>query len=164
MVGGNAELFFELIQPGNFAITGRRANQALDLAIGLVFKFGSKNVVLGHNPHQRRLDHFHRRRRNHIKIKVESVNPAVEDLINLLDIFLEANSLARLDQVFTTNARMKFRIVQEQVRKFGALLDQVQLGHTFGLALELLNRNAEQLAQYVTRVVEGQRLIEVTGK
>jgi hypothetical protein len=58
----------------------------------------------------------------------------------------------------------KLRIVQEQIRKFGALLNQVQLRHALGLALEFLHRNAEQLAQHVTRIVEGQRLIEVAGK
>jgi hypothetical protein len=54
--------------------------------------------------------------------------------------------------------------MQEKIRELGALLNQVQLGHALGLAFEFLNRNAKQLAQYVTRIVKGQRLIEIAGK
>jgi len=44
------------------------------------------------------------------------------------------------------------------------LLNQVQLRHTLGFALEFLDWNTQQLAQYVTGIVEGQRLIKVAGK
>jgi hypothetical protein len=70
-------------------------------------------VVLRHDPLQRRLNHLYRRRREHVKIKVESVDPPVEYLVNLLDVFLEANALAHLEQVVAPHARTELGIVQE---------------------------------------------------
>ena len=95
---------------------------------------------------------------------MKSVDPPVKYLVNLLDIVLEANAFAHLDQIVTPHPRTKLRIMQQQIRKLGALLNQVQLRHALGLALEFLHRNAQQLAQYVARIVEGQRLIEIAGK
>jgi len=52
-------------------------------------------------------------------------------------------------------------IVQQQVGQFRALLDEVQLGHSFDLALKFFQRDADQLAQDVTGIVKGQRLVKV---
>ena len=52
----------------------------------------------------------------------------------------------------------------QQVGELRPLLDEVELGHPFGFALELIGGNANQLAQHIAGVVERKRLIEVTGK
>jgi hypothetical protein len=54
--------------------------------------------------------------------------------------------------------------VQKKTRKLGALLYQIQRCHAFDLAFEVFSRNPQQLAQYVSGIVEGQRLVEVAGK
>src|ERR1019366_9539683 len=148
----------------DFSVARRGSHQAFDLTRGFVLELGAKDVVLWHDPLQRRLDHLYRRRREHVKIKVKSVDPTVEYLVNLLYVFLEANALAHLEQVIAPDARMELGIMQEKIKKIGAILNHVQLRHALGRALEFLDRNAEQLAQHVTRIVEGQRLIEVAGK
>jgi hypothetical protein len=51
----------------------------------------------------------------------------VENLVYLLDIVLQTDALARFDQVVPPDARMKLRIVQQKIREFRALLNQVQL-------------------------------------
>src|SRR5882762_2262426 len=95
---------------------------------------------------------------------MESVDPLVKYLVDLLDVVLEANALAHLDQVVAPHSRTELRIMQEKISQLGTLLNQVQLRHALDFALEFLDRNAQQLAQDVTRIVEGQRLIEVAGK
>ena len=54
--------------------------------------------------------------------------------------------------------------MQEQIRKFGALLNKVQVRHALGFVLELRHGDAQHLAQHVTRVVERQCLVEIAGK
>jgi len=55
---------------------------------------------------------------------VESVDPPVEYLVNLLDVVFEANALAHLEQVVAPDARTELRIMQEKISQFGALLNQ----------------------------------------
>ena len=62
------------------------------------------------------------------------------------------------------NARSKLRIVQQQISQLGALLNKVQLRHTFRFTLKFFQRNTNELAQDVTSVVKGQRLIEIAYK
>ena len=71
--------------------------------------------------------------------------------------------LADLDQVLLAHAPI-LRIVQKKISQLGALLNQVQFRHALDFALEFLDRNAQQFAQDVTRIVEGQRLVEIAGK
>src|SRR5207253_6280779 len=134
----NAAMSFELLQPRNFSITGRGPHQALDLTRGFVLELSAKDMILRHDPLQRRLDHLQRCRREHVKIKVESVNPLVEYLVNLLDVVLEANALAHLEQVVAPDARTELRIVQKKISQLGALLNQVQFRHALDFALEFV--------------------------
>src|SRR5690242_17534229 len=60
--------------------------------------------------------------------------------------------------------RAELGIVQQQVGELTALLNEVQLGHPVRLALELAGRDAEYLGKNIPRVVETQRLIEITGE
>src|SRR5579863_1559796 len=62
------------------------------------------------------------------------------------------------------HSSLKLRIMQQQVRQLGALLDEIELRHPMRLALELSSRNADQFAQHIARVVESQRLVEITSK
>ena len=58
----------------------------------------------------------------------------------------------------------ELRIVQNEARKLGTLLHQIQQCHALDLAFELLSRNTQQLTQYITGIVEGQRLVEFAGE
>src|ERR1700690_4158531 len=104
-------------------------------------------MVPRNNSLERRLDDFHRRGRENIKVEMESVDPPVENFVNLIDVFLQSNALAHFDKVIAMHARAELRIVQQQVGKLGALLNQVQLCHALDLALELGNRNTHEFAQ-----------------
>ena len=60
--------------------------------------------------------------------------------------------------------RAKLGIVQQQVSKFRARLNKIKLCHPFRFTLKLRGRNADQFAEHVSGVVEGQGLIEIAGK
>ena len=77
-----------------------------DFAAGGVFKLRAENVVLGHDSFQGRLDNLNWRGRKNVEIKVESVDATVEDLVNLLDVFLQANPLAHFNQISAAHARV----------------------------------------------------------
>jgi len=81
-----------------------------------------------------------------------------------LYVLFEADAFADLDEVLTAYARAEFRIVQQQIRELRSLLHQVQLGHSRRFPLKLGGWNTYQFAQYVTRIIEGQRLVEITCK
>src|SRR5580692_12546695 len=66
--------------------------------------------------------------------------------------------------MFLANFRLKLRIMQQQVCKFCALLYQVKLCHPLRFAFKLRRRNADQFAEHIARIVESQRLVEITSK
>ena len=90
-----------------------------------------------------------------------AVDARIEKLVKQLDVALQANALAHLAQMFLADLRLELRIVQQQVGEFRSLLHQVDLGHSLGLALELLGGNADQFGEHVAGIVEGERLVKV---
>src|SRR5262249_26183960 len=91
-------------------------------------------------------------------------NAAVENLIQQRDVVLQANALADLVQMLLANARLEFWIMQQQVCELCALLNEIKSRHPGGLSLELGSRNSHELGEHVAGVVEGQCLVEITGK
>src|SRR5512147_1237521 len=78
-----------------------------------------------------------------------------------LDVLLQADALACLDQVLLAYAAV-LGVVQQQIGKFPALLDQSNVGEAMNSLGE--SRNADHLAQYDSGVVEAQRLVKVANK
>ncbi len=89
------------------------------------------------------------------------VDARFEQLVQHLDVSLEANALAHFAQMFLPNFRLELRIMQQQVSELSPLLHQVDLGHALGFALEFFGRNSDQLGEHVTGIVEGERLVKV---
>src|SRR5262249_24611144 len=139
-------------------------NDAFDLAVFRVAEFGAEDVVRRNDVLQRSSNHFHRRSAEHIKIKMIAVDPVLQNLVQLLNVFFQANDLAHLIKMLLAYTAAKFRVVQQQVGQLGALLDQIKLGHALGLALKLFGRNTNQLAEHIAGVVKGQCLVEVAGE
>jgi len=164
VVEGHAEIFGELLEARDLAVSGSGANQAIDFAVGMVLELGAEDLILRHNAFEGGLDDLDGRGREDVEIKMEAVDAAVEDLVDLADIFFQTDALADLDEIVTAHARMELGIVEKQVGEFRSLLNQVQLGHALDLALELFDGNANHFAQDVAGIVKGQRLIEVAGK
>jgi hypothetical protein len=54
--------------------------------------------------------------------------------------------------------------MEEQVGKFRALLHQVKFGHPFRFPFKFRGWNTHKFAQDVSGVIEGQRLIKITGE
>ena len=67
-------------------------------------------------------------------------------------------------QVLLAHARAEFGIVQQQICQLGALLHQVQSGHSYSFTFELFQRYAQHLAEHVSGIIEAQGLVEVTGE
>ena len=93
-----------------------------------------------------------------------AIHSVLEHLIEQFDIVFQANVLAHFVEMLLAHSLAKLGIVQQQVGQLGALLHQVQLGHALRLALEFRGRNTHQFAQHIPGIVEGQGLVEVTGK
>ena len=100
----------------------------------------------------------------HVKVEVISIHPVLEDLVKQFDIVFQANVLADFVEMLFAHSAAKLGIVQKQVGQLRALLHQVQLGHALRLTFKFRSRNAHQFAQHIPGIVEGQGLVEVTGK
>lgn len=142
-------LDLQLIQHRNFTVSGGGANNRLNLALAVVAELRSKNVVARNNSFKRRFNHFNRGGRQHIKIKVVTVDAFIQDFVKQCDILLQADTLAHLVQMLFTHTGLELRVVQKQVSQFSPLLHQIQLGHPFGFVLELVRRNPNQFAQNI---------------
>ena len=90
-----------------------------------------------------------------------TVDPRFQQLIQHLDVILQSYPLADLAQMFLSHLGAKFWIVQQKIGELRSLLHQINLGHSLGLALELLRRNADQFRQHVAGIVEGQCLVKI---
>ena len=66
--------------------------------------------------------------------------------------------------MFFANFGVEFRIVQQQIGEFRALLHKVQLRHPLSFALEFLSRNPDQLAQDISGVIERKGLVKIAGE
>src|SRR5215472_3283712 len=80
------------------------------------------------------------------------------------DIVLKADFLPGFIQVLFAHSAVKFGIVKQEVCQFGALLDQIQPRHSDCFTFELVCRDAEHLAEHISRIVKAQGLIKITCK
>ena len=78
-------------------------------------------MILGNDPLQRRLNHLNRRCREHVEIKVESIDSSIENLVNLFDIVFEANALAHLNQIVAPTENVSV------LRGYAANLNEVRV-------------------------------------
>jgi len=102
------------------------------------------NVIGRHDAFQRRLDDLLRRRGDDVKRELVAVGKFFEGARKKIDIVLQTDALARFDQMFAPHAA-KIRIMKNQVREFGALLHQVDLGQAFHLVVKPVK--ADQFAE-----------------
>src|SRR5579864_8717004 len=158
------QIGLQTVQGRYLAIPGSHVLDGRNLTRRVIAELRPENVIRGNNVLERRLNHFHRSRGNHVELEPMSRDSFVQDAMQEVDILLQANALAHFPQVLGTHAVVKLRIVQQQVGQLSPLLHEIEPSHALGLALEFFCRNAEQLAQHVSRVVVAQRLIEITGK
>src|SRR5260221_1464088 len=118
------ERSLELLEYGDFPISGRHPADGLNLSRGRVeMKARAGNMILGNDAFQRRLDDLLRRRRNHVKRELITLD-VVEQLREQPDIRLEPNLLTNLYQVFLSNAAV-LRVMQQQIRQLPALLNEM---------------------------------------
>src|SRR5439155_17256610 len=143
----------------HLTVTCRHATDRSHFArIRVVVEFGSEDMVSGNDASQRRLNQFLRRRRNDEERKPIAVEPPVEEVHQHWDVTAQAYALPRFHQVPLSNAA-KLRIVANQVREFATLLNKTDGGKPLNLFPKI--RNAYQVAEYLTRIVEAQGLVKV---
>jgi hypothetical protein len=164
VVAADLQLGLQLVETHHLAVTRGGPRDSLDLAGSVVGELGPEDVIRRHDSLQGGLHDLDRRRREHEEIEVVSIDAAIEDPVKQLDVLFQGNAFAGGQQVLTANPAAELRIVQQQIGELRSLLNQAQLGHAAGLAVEFLYRDIQQLAEHKTRIVEAQRLVEVTGK
>src|SRR3989475_2851636 len=164
LIGPNLQLGLQIIEHGYFAISSRGTNHALNPTFRVVAELCSVNVVGGKHSFQRRLNYLHRSRRQNIKVELVAFDSTLKNFGEKLDVFLQANNLSDLIEMFAAHAAAKFRIMKQQIGKLRPLLHQIQLGHPFRFAFEFSRGNANQFAQYIPGIIESERLIKITGK
>src|SRR5262245_302414 len=145
VVGTDLQLGLQLVERGHLAVPRGSADDGVNLPAAGIAELGAKDVVRWNYSFQGRPDHFDGRGGEHVKIEMVTIDSAGQDLVEQIDILLQADALADFVQVFFAHPAAKHRIVQQQVSEFRTLLDEVQLRHTGGFALEFLRGNAEQL-------------------
>src|SRR5207237_4221879 len=99
VIRADLEIALQLVECGDLAVTGGGAHDGLDVPAVAVAKLGAKNVVERNNPFQGGLDDLDGSSREHVKIETVAVNPLSQDLIEQLNILLQADTLADLVQV-----------------------------------------------------------------
>lgn len=161
VIRANLQLGLQLVEDGNFAVARGGAEDGVNLAGRLVAELGAENVIRGDDAFERGVDHFDRSGRKNVKIKIVAFDAVIERLVEQADIVLQANALADLVEMLAADAGAKFGIVQQQVSQFGTLLDEIEFGHAARFALEFVGGNADEFAEDVAGVVEGERLVEV---
>ena len=71
---------------------------------------------------------------------------------------LQPDALAGFDEMVAANAA-EFRVMQNQIAEFGALLDEVHLRKAFDLVVEPMK--ADELGESNSRVVKAQSLVKI---
>src|SRR5713226_2260396 len=112
----------QFIYHRNLSVTSRDSHNRVNFASGLVVaELRPENVIRRNNVFERRLDHFFWRCRNYIEGEAVAVKALFEELRQLPNVLLEANSFAHLDKLLFANTTV-FRFVKKQLSKFASLL------------------------------------------
>src|SRR5207247_619928 len=107
---------------------------------------------------ERRLDQLFRRCRNDEEGKAVPVESAIEEIDERSNILAEADPASRFNQVLAPN-HAEFRVVTDQVRQLSALLNEIARAEPVDFLAKV--RDANQIAQDLSRIVEAERLIEI---
>src|SRR5580704_6315512 len=94
-------------------------------------------MVWRNNSLQRRLNDFLRRRRNYIEGNLEAVGNVLERTREKIDVVLQADAFAGLDEVVATYTA-EIRVVKDQIRELRALLDEVNVREAFHLVVKVV--------------------------
>src|SRR5580704_2808085 len=164
MIGAGFAAGLQLVEHGDFAVSGGSANDGFNFTGVVVLEHGTENVVLRHDVFECRLNDFDRSRGEDVEIKFIAIDLIGENLVEQVDVVFQANAFSDFVEMLAANSSAEFGIVQQQVGELRPLLDEVQFLHPFNFAFELGNGNAHHFTEDVAGVVEGQRLIKVTGE
>src|SRR6266850_3572451 len=147
----------QLINYRNLSVTSRDPDNRVNLAGGLVVaKLRPENVVRRNDVFERRLDHFFRRSGNHVEGEAIAIKALVEELRQLPNVLLEADSFAHFDQVLFADTTI-FRVVQQQVSQFASLLHQVHVRQSRDLFTK--SRATQEFTENNSRIVKAQCLV-----
>src|SRR6202035_611308 len=126
------------------AVTRGGPNDRVDLARRFVVELRAENVIFRNDSFQRGVNHLNWRRRKNVEIEYISVEAGFENLVQQLNVTLEADALPYFVQMFLPHFVFELRIVEKKVGEFGSLLHEINLCHAFCFALELGRRNTDQ--------------------
>ena len=154
----------KFIEEGDFAVASGGADDGVDFAGGLVNEFCAVNVIGGQQAFEGAADDFNGSGGENVKIKMIAFDAVIEDLVEQTNVGFETNLFSDLNQVFFADAGTEVGIMEKQIGEFGALLDQIELGHALGLALEFRGGNADDFGKDVAGVIESQSLVEVADE
>src|SRR5579864_5638090 len=116
----------QLFKHRNLAVTRRRANNGLNLAcIRGIAKSRSMNVIFGNDAGQCRLNDFLWRRREYVTTEVEALQ-ILKRPQEQLDVCLQTNSRAHLDQVLLTNTA-KLWVMEQEICELSTLLHKMNV-------------------------------------
>ena len=162
MVVADAEVRAKFFEHGDFAPSGGGAHDGFDFAGGLVVAEARAEDVIGRNDaFERRLDDFLRRGGDDVEMKFVTLRQIVEDAREKCDVVFQADALAGLNEMIAADAA-EIRVVENQIAKLRALLDEVHLRQAFDVVVEPVK--TDELAQHDSRVVEAERLVKITGQ
>ena len=102
-----------MVENRHFSIPGRSPLKSLDLPVSAIDEPRSEDVIFGNDAFEGRVNHFFRGCRQHIEIKMMTIDSTFENLIEQLDVFLEPDLFSDFEQVLLANFRVEFRIVQQ---------------------------------------------------
>src|SRR5882724_9846926 len=149
----------KFLQHGDLPPSGGRPNDGIHFAGSFVVaEARAKDVVRRNDALERRLDDLLRRGGDYVEMKLVAVSEIFERARKKRNVVLQADALTGIYKMLAAYPT-KFRVVQDEVAEFRALLDEVHLRKALHLVVEAVK--ADKLAKNDSRVVEAERLVEV---
>src|SRR5579872_3624788 len=103
----------QIVKNRDLSISSRRPHNCVDLTRRLVAKFGPIYVIRGNNIFQSGPHDLDRRRRQHEKIELMSIDTGLEEMVEQFNVALQTNALSHFAQVIFSHLRTKLRIMQQ---------------------------------------------------
>src|SRR6266704_2706312 len=135
-----------------------------DQIFGTRFRYNEatgEDVIGRNDALERRLDNFLGRGGDDVEMKFVTLRQIVEGAREKCDVVFQADALAGLNEMVAADAA-EIRVMENQIAKLRALLDEVHLRQSLDLVVEPVK--TDELAQHDSRVVEAQRLVKITGQ
>src|SRR5262249_40021900 len=120
-----------------------------------------ENMLGRHDVLQRRLNNLLRRGRNDVEIELVAFRQILERPRKEPHVVLQADTLAGLHEMLAPNSA-KIRTMEDQVAELRALLHEICLGKALRLVVKIVK--SDEFAQYDSRIVETERLVEIAGQ